>query len=92
MVSRPIPQCLTCAHWQSPLGRTDEDARGDKPIQVCKAFPLPAGIPDDIWWNRTDHRTPHAGDQGIVWEADDDVRNGGKMKFPDWAMNTTDTA
>ena len=85
MVSRPPPQCLACVHWTSPLERTDPDARGDQPTQICEAFPLPAGIPDDIWWNRVDHRQPVDGDNGIQFEAIEG------MKFPDWAMNTSTT-
>lgn len=83
MTSRPIPQCLTCAHWVSPFDRTDPDAQKAEPTQVCAAFRLErGGIPDDIWWNQSDHRSPHAGDGGITWEPG----NGGKDEFPDWAM------
>lgn len=80
MTSRLPAQCLYCAHWTSPLDRTDANASSDEPTQTCKAFPLPAGIPDDVWWNRVDHRQPYNGDNGIQWEALDGA------EFPDWAM------
>lgn len=83
MTSRPTPQCLLCVHWESPLDRTDPDAAKAEPTQVCKAFPLPSGIPDDIWWNRVDHRKPFDGDNGIQWES-----NG--AEFPEYAMNLKD--
>lgn len=86
MTSRPPPQCLACVHWQSPLDRTDDNAKQDEPTQICDAFPLPGGIPDDIWWNRADHRQPADGDHGIQFEAIDG------MEFPDWAMATADEA
>ena len=82
MTSRLPPQCLTCQHWQSPFDRTDANARESEPTQVCQAFPLKrGGIPDDIWWNRFDHRHPHAGDGGITWLPADP-----EDKFPEWAM------
>lgn len=64
MTSRPIPQCLTCEHFRSPL----DAARPDAPEQTCDAFPDPERIPDDIWWNHRDHRDPAPGDHGIQWE------------------------
>lgn len=82
MTSRLPPQCLSCGHWVSPLDRTDPNASEDEPTQTCSAFPLPGGIPDDIWWNRFDHRQPHAGDHGIQWAPDGDA------EFPEYAMNT----
>jgi hypothetical protein len=30
--------------------------------------PSPGGIPDDIYWNRFDHRRPHEGDHGVRYE------------------------
>jgi len=87
LTSRPPPQCLACKHWESPLDREDLDPVEAEPTQACAAFPLPAGIPSDIWWNRVDHRQPYPGDLNVQWEADEDVRNGGLMAFPDWAMN-----
>lgn len=80
MTSRTPPQCLSCAHWKSPLDRTDSDASKPEPTQTCDAYPLPSGIPDDVWWNRVDHRKRVSGDNGIQWES-----NG--AEFPDWAMN-----
>lgn len=77
MTSRPMPQCLACKHWFSPL-----DREGDDETQTCAAFP--DGIPDDIWWNRADHRQPYDGDNGIQWEALDGAT------FPEWAMNVQD--
>lgn len=78
MTTRSTPQCITCRHWVSPLDRSDEDAQSDEPTQICTAFP--AGIPDEIWWNRADHRQPYDGDHGIRWEAIEG------MTFPDWAL------
>lgn len=69
MTSRPPPQCLSCKHWVSPL-----ETGGDK--QTCTAFPK--GIPDDIWWNRADHRQPVSGDNGIRWDG---------AEFPEYALN-----
>lgn len=86
MTSRPPPQCLACKHWVSPLDRTDADARKDEPTQICDAFPLPSGIPDDIWWNRVDHRQPVDGDRDIQFKAIDG------MEFPEWAMADAATA
>lgn len=77
MTSRPTPQCVTCKHWRSPLDRGE---LSEDPRQLCTAYPK--GIPDDIWWNRADHRKPQPGDHGIGWEADGDA------KFPEYALNT----
>lgn len=82
MISRPPSQCLSCKHWISPLDRKDDNARGPEPTQVCAAYPLAdGGIPDDIWWNRADHRNPQSGDHGLRWESL------GGAKFPEWAMS-----
>lgn len=81
MTVRPIPQCLSCAHWVSPLMRDDEEARGRQPKQTCSAYPLPESIPDKIWLNQADHREPFNGDHGIQWEAK------GERKFPESALN-----
>jgi len=80
MTSRRPAQCLTCVHWISPLDRTDANARDPEPTQTCKAYPLPGGIPVEIWWNKVDHRQPYEGDSGIRWEPD-----GGE--FPEWALS-----
>ena len=78
MTSRLAPQCLLCAHWQSPLDRGDDDS---EPTQTCAAYPLPAGIPDEIWWNRADHRQAQPGDHGIQWEPFDGA------EFPEYALS-----
>lgn len=78
MTSRLPPQCLSCRHWISPLDRGDEGE-----AQTCDAFP--AGIPEAIWWNRSDHRAPYDGDHGIRWESLDGAA------FPDWAMGGEET-
>jgi hypothetical protein len=84
MTSRPIPQCVTCVHWISPLDRTDLTAEqeGDPP-QVCAgAFPPPDSvIPDEIWWNRFDHRQPYEGDHGVQWAPVTP-----DTPFPEWAL------
>jgi hypothetical protein len=64
---RPPIQCTTCVHWVSPL-----DSGRDE--QTCKAFP--AGIPEEIWNGKADHRNPFSGDRGIRWTPD------GKAKHP----------
>jgi hypothetical protein len=53
VTSRPLPQCSACLHLAVD------------PEQTCAAFP--DGIPDEIWWNRADHREPFEGDGGIRW-------------------------
>lgn len=77
----PPPQCILCKHWESPLARTDEDSAGAKPTQVCSAYPLPDGIPAEIWTNQVDHRVPYEDDGGVTWEAAEGVTG-----FPEWAM------
>ena len=81
MTSRPPAQCLSCRHWTSPLDRTDASA--PDPTQTCTAFP--EAIPDDIWWNRVDHRQPHEGDRGVRWESLDGA------DFPEHAMGGDDS-
>jgi len=71
MTSRAPSQCVSCAHWVSALGT--EDGK-----QTCAAFP--AEIPDEIWWNRADHREPYEGDNGVQWTSDDGAA------FPEWAL------
>jgi hypothetical protein len=82
VTTRLPPQCLACVHWISPFDRTDAGAHEPEPVQICAGFPLPAGIPDDIWWNRADHRQPHPGDHGVRWEPD------GEAEFPEWALSS----
>jgi len=43
----------------------------------CTAFPK--GVPMDILTNQFDHRKPHEGDGGILFEANPDG-----MSLPDW--------
>jgi hypothetical protein len=66
----------------SPLDRTDANATADEPTQTCTAFPLPGGIPDEIWWNHADHRKPYEGDHELQWTPIKEAA------FPEWAMNT----
>lgn len=75
MTSRLPPQCLTCLHWISPLDVGD----GTGDTQTCKAYP--DQIPDDIWWNRADHRQAQPGDHGVHWQARD-----AKATFPEYVM------
>lgn len=80
----PASQCLTCAHWRLPLFRDDDDANyadaGEaEPTQTCEAYP--AGIPDEVWANRADHRYPQAGDGGLLWASFEGA------EFPAWAMD-----
>lgn len=71
MVSRLPSQCHFCKHFRSPL-----DTK--LPNDTCDAFP--DAIPDDLWWNRADHRQPYPDDHGVMWES-----NG--SPFPEYAMN-----
>jgi hypothetical protein len=74
MTSRPLPQCIACVHWISPLDRGDW--LGTE--QLCTAYP--DGIPDEVWWNRADHRQPLPNDGGVrlaPWPG---------MQFPEYAM------
>jgi hypothetical protein len=52
---QPITQCFSCARWTGD-GTT-----------TCTAFPK--DIPDEIWFNRFDHRKPYKGDHGLQWES-----------------------
>jgi hypothetical protein len=79
MTGRHAAQCLFCIHWRSPLDQPNLDGVPDPP-QTCDAYP--GGIPDDIWWNRADHRQPQPGDHGIGWAPLDGA------EFPEYAMNT----
>lgn len=74
MTSGPTSQCTLCRHWRSPIGTSDPGGPS-----TCAAFP--AGIPDDIWDNRVDHRQPVAGDNGVQWESIGQA-------FPEWALAT----
>jgi hypothetical protein len=49
-----IPHCFNFIHFHLNKKTT------------CDA--LPDGIPDDIYWNRFDHRKPHGGDHGVRYE------------------------
>jgi hypothetical protein len=48
-------QCVFCKHLR-PVERDWQ----------CVTFP--DGVPDDVYYNRHDHRQPYPGDQGIRWE------------------------
>lgn len=51
--------CATCAHWTRDM--------------CCEAFP--EGIPAAIAAGTFDHRRPHAGDHGILYELAPNVMN-----------------
>ena len=70
----PTSQCSTCRHFRSPFSREDGDFSGGP---TCTAFP--DAIPDEIWWNRLDHREPVPGDGGVTWDSDG-------QEFPEWAL------
>lgn len=53
-----ISQCSLCTH------RTRTEELG----VYCEAFP--DGIPEDIYYNRHDHRKPYPGDRGVRWESE----------------------
>lgn len=53
-----IPQCHMCAHWV-------------KRTQTCLAFP--DKIPDDLYWDRLDHKKPYPGDKGIQFKLRPDL-------------------
>lgn len=72
MTTRLPPQCLTCVHWVPGTPETS--------VPTCGAYA--GGIPDEIWWNQTDHRQPAEGDHGIQWES-----IGDGIEFPAWAVD-----
>ena len=79
MSARPQSQCTpTCARYRSPMSAAAE-ADGTTGRPSCEAFP--AGIPEEIWENRFDHRKPYAGDHGLRWASLDD------QAFPTYALN-----
>lgn len=43
--------------------------RQGEDLYTCEAFP--AGIPDEIWFGRHDHKTPYPGDNGVTFERKD---------------------
>jgi hypothetical protein len=57
----PASQCLSCAHFRSPLLHG-----GAEPW--CLAFP--GGIPADVFRNVVDHRQSVEGDRGVRWQPD----------------------
>jgi hypothetical protein len=52
--------CSMCVHFHS------EDTDENLDLVTCKAFP--AGIPDEILREGFDHRSPHDGDNGVLFE------------------------
>ena len=53
MTPRYKPQCTACIHFRANY--------------ACAAFP--GGIPEDVLFNRVDHREPVEGDNGVRFEA-----------------------
>jgi hypothetical protein len=51
-----LSQCPVCVHKRG--------GRGER--SSCAAFPM--GIPQDLLFNRSDHRHPYPGDEGIRWQ------------------------
>jgi len=49
-------QCAHCKHLRRPV----------EAGWPCTAFPQ--GVPEDVFYNRHDHRQPYPGDSGIRWE------------------------
>lgn len=89
MTTRPTSQCSTCAHFRSPLNDGVPQPTWPWGTGSCAAFPDKVdAIPQEIWWNRADHRQPYEGDNGIQWEAGRNYRRGGLWEFPEHAMNT----
>ncbi len=50
-------QCLDCKNYK---GKDADDKH------FCKAFP--EGIPEEIFWNKTEHNESIEGDNGITFE------------------------
>jgi len=50
-------QCGLCKHYINP---------GTGLFPTCFAFP--EGIPEEIFWNRVDHKKPYPGDNAIQFE------------------------
>lgn len=61
MTTHAAPICYLCKHFLPDIwkGKTG----------ICKAFP--GGIPEDIWYNREDHRSPYPDDNDIQFEGKD---------------------
>jgi hypothetical protein len=57
MIPSRLPQCIFCIHVNP------------RNWFVCPAFP--DGVPEDIYYNRVDHRQPFNGDNGIHFEPKD---------------------
>lgn len=68
MNARAQSQCTpSCVHYRSPFSVENTDGL---PGPFCVAFP--AGIPDDVWENRFDHRNVHPNQVGTtVWTGTD---------------------
>jgi hypothetical protein len=54
--------CFWCKHFDTTSLKGSDAS--------CAAFPN--GIPEQIWYLRYDHREPHEGDKGILFEKLDD--------------------
>lgn len=52
-----FPQCMDCKNY---IGKNENEKL------CCRAFP--DGIPDDIFWNKIDHKENINGDRGIKFE------------------------
>lgn len=59
MSREPMPQCWICKHFEV-------NTLWKYPRPHCPAFP--EGIPDDIFYNRYDHREPYPDDNDIQME------------------------
>lgn len=68
-----VSQCVTCWHYR----------RLDEPGHYCEAFPV--GIPEPIYANQIDHRTPVESDHGIRWRSNGD-------SFPEQAFDPANLA
>ena len=83
--------CKTCEHYQGiydklPTQLPDPDAPD---VYVCRAFPLPRGIPKSVIEGNSDHRKKIKGDSGIIYQPRFPVlfnRLSGWNNFNKWAL------